>query len=54
VLLEGLCLDDIGVVAPAGPQFVVKKVQTVLWLVHRIDLDSTSDVFSHADSGCNE
>src|ERR1700727_1934777 len=47
--LERFRLDDVGVVAPAGSQFVVEKIESFLRLSHRIYLDSTSNIFSRMD-----
>jgi hypothetical protein len=51
LLLELSRFDDVGVVASAGSQFVVEKVKSAWRLSHRVDLDSTSNVFSQTDSG---
>jgi hypothetical protein len=45
LLLEVCCLDDIRVVAPAGTQFVVEEIESAWELSHRVDLDSTCNVF---------
>jgi hypothetical protein len=44
LLLELSRLDDIGVAAPGGPEFMVEKIESVWRLGHRIDLDSTSNI----------
>jgi hypothetical protein len=45
VLLELLCPHDVGVVAPAGPEFMVEKIESCWRLGHRIDLDARSNIF---------
>jgi hypothetical protein len=45
MLFEFSCLDDVGVAAPGGPEFMVEKIESGWRLGHRIDLDSTSNIF---------
>jgi hypothetical protein len=36
--------DDVRVVASARSQFVVEKVESAWWVIHRVGLNSTSNV----------